>query len=342
MSATIAAIMFAGVIAYAVLAGADFGAGFWDLTAGGAERGRGPRHLIDESVGPVWEANHTWLIYCLVILWSGFPTAFSSITTTLFVPLGLAVLGIVARGTGFAFRKVTVTTRYQRLFGAAFAVSSVVTPYCFGAIAGGIASGRVPTGGNGNAVAAWNNPTSVLGGVLAVLVCAYLAAVYLTAAAPDTALRGYFRSRALLVAAVTGAVSVGGIFVLRSDAHRLFHQLSHRGLPLLIIAAVAGATGVALLLRGVLRGLRATAALAVAAVVCGWGVAQYPFLLGTHLRLADAASPRATLWVLIGVACAAALLIVPSLVLLFTLFSRPRAAAASAGGGPTEPGAPAR
>jgi cytochrome d ubiquinol oxidase subunit II len=318
----IAVVMFVGVVAYAVLAGADFGAGFWDLTAGGARRGSGPRHLIDETIGPVWEANHTWLIYCLVVLWTGFPRAFAAITTTLFVPLGLAVLGIVTRGAGFAFRKVTVTTRYQRLFGVAFAVSSVVTPYCLGTVAGGIASGRVPTAGNGNAVSSWNNPTSVLGGVLAVLVCAYLAAAYLTAAAPDPELREYFRLRGLAVAAVTGAVSVGGIFVLRSDAPRLFHQLSHRGLALLIVAALAGIAGVVLLLTQATRALRPVAALAVAAVVCGWGVAQYPFLLGTHLRLSDAVSPRPTLWVLVGVAIAAVALILPSLVLLFTLYGR--------------------
>ncbi|WP_225845165.1 cytochrome d ubiquinol oxidase subunit II [Streptomyces sp. HPF1205] len=326
MNAAIAAIMFAGVVAYAVLAGADFGAGFWDLTAGGAERGRRPRHLVDVSLGPVWEANHTWLIYCLVVLWTGFPRAFSAITTTLFMPLGLAALGIVTRGAGFAFRKVTVTTPQQRAYGVAFALSSVVTPYCLGAVAGGIASGRVPSAGNGDSVRSWNNPTSVLGGVLAVLVCAYLAAAYLTAAAPDTSLRAYFRRRALVIAAATGAVTAAGIFVLRSDAPRLFHQLSHRGLPLLIVAALAGVAGVGLLLADTTRALRPTAALAVATVVCGWGVAQYPYLLGTHLSLSAAASPRPSLWVLVAVACAAAVLIVPSLALLLTLAGRARLA----------------
>ncbi|WP_329139223.1 cytochrome d ubiquinol oxidase subunit II [Streptomyces sp. NBC_01476] len=331
MTDVIAALMFAGVIAYAVLGGADFGAGLWDLTAGGAERGRRPRHLIDVSIGPLWEANHTWLIYCLVFLWTGFPRAFAAITTTLYVPLGLAALGIVVRGSGFAFRKVSLRTPEQRLYGAAFAVSSVVTPYCFGTVAGAIASGRVPSRGNGNAITSWNNPTSVLGGVLAVLVCSYLAAVYLTDAARRTGeedMRLYYRDRALLAAGVTGAVTVGGIFVLHSDAARLFHRLSHRGLPLLIIAGLCGVAGVFLLVTGTatraVRGLRATAAAAVAAVVCGWGVAQYPFLLGTHLTLDEAASPRPTLWVLIAVAIAAGALILPSLILLFGLFDRSR------------------
>ena len=122
MSTFAAVLLFAGVVAYAVLGGADFGAGFWDLTAGGAERGRRPRHLVDVVLAPVWEANHVWLIFCLVMLWTGFPTAFAAITTTLYVPLGLAALGIVVRGSGFAFRKVFVRTQQQRFAGAAFAV----------------------------------------------------------------------------------------------------------------------------------------------------------------------------------------------------------------------------
>src|SRR4051812_6073524 len=178
-----AVILFAGVVAYAVLAGADFGAGFWDLTAGGAERGRRPRGLIDRSIGPVWEANHVWLIFCLVVLWTAFSSAFAAIMTTLFVPLGLAAFGIVLRGSGFAFRKVAVRTSAQRAAGATFAISSVVTPFFLGTIAGGIASGRVPSAGSGDPLKSWLNPTSILGGTLAVVVCAYLAAVFLTSEA---------------------------------------------------------------------------------------------------------------------------------------------------------------
>ncbi|MGW3159560.1 cytochrome d ubiquinol oxidase subunit II [Streptomyces sp. NPDC001089] len=327
LSDVVALVMFVGVVAYALFGGADFGAGFWDLTAGGAERGKKPRHLVDLSIGPVWEANHTWLIYCLVMLWSGFPTAFAAITTTLYVPLLLAALGIVLRGAGFAFRKVSVRTPQQRLNGTLFAASSVLTPYCFGSIAGGIASGRVPTGGNGDAFTSWLNPTSVLGGVLAVVSCAYLAAFYLAAAAhrlDDAGLERYFRDRALLAGAVAGAVSVAGIFVLRTDAPRLFHQLSHQGLPLMVLAALCGVAGMAGAGLGRRAGRREIAALAIAAVVVGWGVAQYPFLLGTHLRIHAAAAPDTTLAVLLGVACVAALIILPSLILLFRLSGQGR------------------
>src|SRR5215467_683377 len=100
MSTLVAVVLFFGVTVYAVFAGADFGAGFWDLVAGGAERGRRPRALVDHSIGPVWEANHVWLIFCLVMLWTGFPAAFASITLTMFIPLSIAALAIVLRGSG--------------------------------------------------------------------------------------------------------------------------------------------------------------------------------------------------------------------------------------------------
>src|SRR6187397_2810715 len=180
MSTAAAIVLFVAVTAYGLFGGADFGAGFWDLTAGGTERGGRPREVIDHSIGPVWEANHVWLIFCFVVLWTGFSEAYAAITLTLFVPLALAAFGVVLRGSGFAFRKTVFRTRDRRNFGAAFALSSVLVPYCFGAIAGAIASGRVPAGGrSGDPWTSWVNPTSVLGGVLAVVVTAYLAAVYL-------------------------------------------------------------------------------------------------------------------------------------------------------------------
>src|SRR5690606_34322256 len=138
VSTTIAVVLMLAVVAYAVFGGADYGAGFWDLIAGGPDRGSRPRRVIERAIGPVWEANHVWLIVIFVVLWTGFPEAYASITLTLYVPLAIAALGIVLRGASFAFRKVVVTTRYRRLFGAAFASSSVLVPYCMGAIAGGI------------------------------------------------------------------------------------------------------------------------------------------------------------------------------------------------------------
>src|SRR5207342_3646167 len=213
----IAVVLFFGVTAYALFGGADFGAGFWDLVAGGAQRGERPRALIDHSIGPVWEANHVWLIFCLVVLWTGFSEAFSSIMLTLFVPLTLAAFGIVLRGSSFAFRKAVLRTRDRRNFGAAFAMSSVLVPYCMGAVAGAIASGRVPSGGKaGDPWSSWINPTSIVGGVLAIAVCAYLSAVYLVWDAhrlDNPELAEYFRRRAVAGAVVAGVIAFAGIIV---------------------------------------------------------------------------------------------------------------------------------
>jgi len=327
MSTFAAVVLFIGVVAYAVLGGADYGAGFWDLTAGGTERGREPRHLVDQSLAPVWEANHVWLIFCLVMLWTGFPGAFAAIMTTLYVPLGLAALGIVVRGSGFAFRKVLVRTQEQRVVGAAFAISSVMTPFFLGTVAGGIASGRVPSAGHGNPLTSWINPTSLLGGVLAVLACAFTAAVFLSAEArrreePD--LERWFRWRARVTAVVTGVVALAGIAVLRVDASRLFSGLLSRGLVFVLLSGACGLGALALISRGAPRLVQALAVSAVGAVVVGWGVAQYPFLLGTHLSIAAAAAPRATLVALTVVAVAAVVLVVPSMALLFVLQQRGR------------------
>src|SRR4029450_13057072 len=204
MSTLVATALLLGVLAYAVFGGADFGAGFWDLTAGGAERGRRPRVVIARSIGPVWEANHVWLIFIFVVLWTSFSEAYASITLTLFVPLTIAALGIVLRGASFACRKGVATTGERRILGGAFAISSLLVPYAMGAIAGGIASGRVPAGGQaGDPGDSWINPTSVLGGVLAVAAAAYLSAVYLIrdarhAEAHEVA--GLFRRRAKVAA----------------------------------------------------------------------------------------------------------------------------------------------
>src|SRR6188472_232745 len=180
MSTAAAVLLMVAVAFYAVFGGADFGAGFWDLIAGSPDRGARPRELIERSIGPVWEGNHVWLIFIFVVTWTAFPEAYASIMLTLFVPLTIAALGIVLRGASFAFRKSVVTLGNRRLFGAAFAASSVLVPYCMGAVAGGIASGRVPAGGKaGDPVDSWINPTSVVTGVLAVTSVSYLAAVYL-------------------------------------------------------------------------------------------------------------------------------------------------------------------
>ena len=326
MADAVAVVLFVAVSAYAVFAGADFGAGFWDLVAGGAERGRRPRAVIDHSVGPVWEANHVWLIFALVVLWTGFSEAFASIMLTLFVPLTLVALGIVLRGASFAFRKSLFRTSQRRVLGAIFAFSSILVPYCMGAVAGAIASGRVPAGGEaGDPWSSWVNPVSIMGGVLAVTVGAYLASVYLiwdaTRLSDDTMVE-YFRRRAVVAAVVAGVVAFVGIFVLRADALHVFHGLTSRALPLVILSVLCGVGSLVLLVRRAHRGARLLAIGAVASIVWAWGVAQWPYILPSSLKVSAAAAPSGTLATLLVVFGVAAVVIVPSLALLYVLDQR--------------------
>src|SRR3712207_6407439 len=144
LAEVVLSIMFVGLIAYGLFGGADFGAGIWDLLAGGTRRGAAQRELIERSIAPVWEANHVWLIFVLVVLWTAFSGAFAAVVTTLYIPLTLAAFGMIARGAAFAFRKSITTLGMRRFLGASFALSSLITPYFLGAVVGGVASDRVP------------------------------------------------------------------------------------------------------------------------------------------------------------------------------------------------------
>jgi cytochrome d ubiquinol oxidase subunit II len=320
------AVMWAGLTLYALLGGADFGGGVLDLLAGRSGAGMPQRRLIEHSIGPVWEANHVWLIFVLVVLWTGFPLVFASVMSTLYIPLTLAALGIIARGAAFAFRKASTELWQQRLFGGAFALSSVLTPFFLGTVAGAIASARVRPGlAAGDLLRSWLNPTSLLGGVLAILVCAYLAAVYLC----DDAVRSgtpqladVFRRRALAAAAVTGAVALIGIAVLRWDAPRLFSGLTHRALPLVVVSAVLGTASIVLLWRRRYLLVRVAAVIAVTAVMWGWPVAQYPAMLPPGLTYREAAAEPAVTTTVLVVTGVGALLVLPSLLWLFLLQRR--------------------
>jgi cytochrome d ubiquinol oxidase subunit II len=318
----IAGVLFVGVMAYAVFAGADFGSGVYDLTAGGARRGAALRTLIDHAIGPVWEANHVWLIFCLVTWWTAFPSSFAATTTTLFVPLVLALAGIVLRGASFAFRKYAASLRQARLFGAVFATSSLITPFFLGTVAGAIASGRVPAQGYGDRWTSWLHPTSVFGGVIAVGTCTVLAGVFLLAEAArrdDDALTARLRTRTLGVGILTGAVVFAGLVPIQHDAPTLAHGLETRAAALVVASAVAGVATLVLL--GVRRYAvaRVTAVAAVATVVAGWGVGQYPWLLVDQVRIEDAGGSTATLQALLVAVGLAVVLVLPGLVWLFRL-----------------------
>jgi len=329
-------IMFAGLIAYGLFGGADFGAGIWDLLAGGTRHGARQRALMERSIAPVWEANHVWLIFVLVVLWTAFSSAFAAVVTTLYIPLTLAAFGMIARGAAFAFRKSITTLGMRRFLGAGFAFSSLVTPYFLGAVVGGVASGRVPAGiAEGDVITSWVNPTSVLGGVLAVLVCAYLAAVFLCADARREGaadLVEQFRARALVTAGLTGLVGIAGLFVLRADAPQLFDGLVGRALPVVALSVVAGGTALALLFARRFVAARAASGLAVSAILVGWAVAQYPYILVPEMSIEEAATGRATLVAMLVALIGGALVLLPALAYLYLLFQQsPRDSSARAG-----------
>ncbi|WP_406065334.1 cytochrome d ubiquinol oxidase subunit II [Streptomyces sp. NBC_01077] len=318
----IAVVLLLAVTAYACAGGTDYGAGFWDLTAGGTERGRRPRWLIDHAMAPVWEVNNVWLIFVLIVMWTGFPVLFQTVFSAMWLPLALAVVGMVLRGAGFAFRKPSRRLAGRRLYGAVFAVASLVTPFFLGAAVGGIASERVAPGTEASADV-WTSPTSLVFGLVAVATTAFLGAVFLTGDArrfdaPD--LVGYFRRRALCSLAVLTVLAVVTGFVTHEDAPYVWHGLTH-GLGLLFVV-VAGAAAVAtmvMLLRPPGTWMRVTAIGVVASAVVAWGMAQRPYLLPTSLTVADAAGAPATLTWLAIVTLVALVLVVPAVVLLYWL-----------------------
>jgi cytochrome bd ubiquinol oxidase subunit II len=316
------ALALIGLTAYAVLGGADLGAGFWDLTAGGDQRGGRVRGLIERAMSPVWEANHVWLIFVLVILWTAFPVFFGSIMSTLYIPLFVAALGIILRGGAFAVRGQAATIGEARVFGAIFASSSVIVPFFFGAALGGIASGRVPVG---NALGApfdsWINPTSIHIGVLAVVSGAYLSAVYLAADAAHAGLDDLveaFRRRALGAGGLAGLIAVGGLPILHSDARSLYDGLtSGGGLVFVIVSAIIGVITLGLVWTRRFAIARYSSAAAVACIVVGWAFAQSPDLLPGALTLDQAAAPHATLVALVISVAVGLCLLLPSLFLLY-------------------------
>ena len=316
-----------GLTAYTILAGADFGAGFWILFSGGGRTSpAAARDHARHAMGPVWEANHVWLIFVLVVCWTAYPVAFGSIMSTLSTPLFVAAIGIILRGASYALRGQLDAAPRRRLIESIFALSSVLTPFALGTVVGGIASGRVPVGNaRGDLLASWLNPTSLLIGALAVATSAYLAAVYLAADARrlgERTLELDFRARALWAAIVAGALALAGLVVVRDDARPLFDGLtSGGGLAMVCASAAAGLLTVAYVWASRFGPARVSAALAVAAIVGGWAFAQQPRLLA-GLTIDQAAAGRATLIAVVIATVVGAAILIPSLALLFSLFLR--------------------
>jgi cytochrome d ubiquinol oxidase subunit II len=312
----------AGLVLYTVLAGADFGAGVWQLSAS-PTTGRRVREHAHHANAPVWEANHVWLIFVLVVLWTAYPIFLASVASTAFVPLGLALAGIVLRGLAYTLQNATGNPRDRIVIDNLFALASLLAPFALTTVLGAVASDRIPVGNaQGDPITCWINPTSMLCGVLGLAVSAYLAAIYLAADAirfSSPPLVAAFRRRAIGAGLTTGAISLAGLSVLAHDAHRIYLGLtSGWGLAALVATVAGGVASMILILRNAFSAARLIAAAAVATLLLGWAAAQRPYLL-PGLTPAQAASGTATLVALDVAVVAGGVLLAPGLALLFRL-----------------------
>jgi cytochrome d ubiquinol oxidase subunit II len=325
----IAGIVVISLNAYVLLAGADFGGGVWDLLASGPRR-REQRALVAHAIGPVWEANHVWLILALVLLFSCFPAAFAQLSIRLHIPLSLALIGIVLRGSAFAFRTYGgQRDDVQRNWGQLFAIASVVTPLLLGMAVGAVAAGSVGDGGRGTGegfysvyVAPWLNPFALSVGVFALACFAYLAAVYLTLESDDPALQDDFRRRGMAAGIVVMATGILALALSRGVAPSLQQGLlgAAWASPLHLLTAAAALSALAALWMRRWRWARVAAAGEVSLILWGWALAQYPHLVPPDYAIESTAAPTITLKLALGALGLGALVLFPSLYYLFRLF----------------------
>lgn len=330
-------VMLTALTLYALLGGADFGAGVWEFTTA-LQASDEERQHIYKAIGPVWEANHVWLIFVLVILLNGFPVAFAGLSRALWLPLLLALCGIVFRGASYAFRSHSHgSERELRLWEAVFAVASTATPLFLGAAAGAVASGKLAISATGtydaDYLSGWLSPLAVFTGFYMIGMCAFLSAVYLFREADhvnDSELKSLWRQRSLSTGIWMGVLSLGGLVMVRLESPSLAAGFLSRGWPLIIVSLACGIGSLIEVWRG--RSTRAVIASsgAVAAVIWGWGISQYPVILPPGITSEIAKAPDNVLWIMVGVIMTGAVLLLPALGYLFVLFKSNPAASKQA------------
>jgi cytochrome d ubiquinol oxidase subunit II len=320
-------VVFAALTIYALFGGADFGAGVWEVNTA-LQASPKERKLLYSAIGPVWEANHVWLIFVLVATFGAFPLAFAAICQALWLPLLLALGGIVFRGAGYALRSNSSDDRRQQFaWDVVFAVGSTAAPFFLGASVGALASGKLMLTDDGrfdgNFLTGWLSPMAVFSGFFVVVMCAYLAAVFLAREASDlrdTELTRIWRQRAIATGIWMGLLSLAGVVYVASDAPHLWDGFRQRSWPLVALSMTAGFLSINSLIREQFRIAVVAAAAAVTAVIWGWAVAQYPLLVPPSITIEDAKAPANILWLLIGTVSLGSLLLVPALGYLFYLF----------------------
>jgi cytochrome d ubiquinol oxidase subunit II len=321
-----AALLALSLNAYVLFGGADFGGGVWDMLATGPRRAR-QREVIAHAIGPIWEANHVWLILAIVLAFTCFSPAFARIMTVLHIPVSLMLVGIVLRGSAFAFRTYDDEHDAAQLrWGRIFSSASVVTPLLLGVCIGAVASGRVvaPTKGSfaERFVEPWLTPFGFGVGLLALTLFAFLAAVFLTMETRDRELVEAFRRKALGAGV---AVFLASALVLRlsfAEAPLMSRGLmaSSWALPLHLATAVSAIVVFAALWRRRFRAARVAVGFQVSFIFWGWVVSQYPYVVPPDLTIDVAAAPKITLRLTLWALGVGALVLAPSLIYLFRVF----------------------
>ncbi|QDS97435.1 cytochrome d ubiquinol oxidase subunit II [Adhaeretor mobilis] len=324
-------VMLVALTLYALLGGADFGAGVWEFTTALQSTDKQRQHIY-KAIGPVWEANHVWLIFVLVILMNGFPVAFAALSRALWLPLLLALCGIVFRGAGYAFRSYSRGTgRELAMWESVFAIASTATPLFLGASVGAVASGQLAIAADGQYEAShltgWMSSFAVFTGFYAVGMCAYLAAVYLAreaAVAKEDDLTQLWRQRSLSTGLWMGLLSIGGLAMVSIEAPTLAAGFAHRGWPLVVVSLACGIGSLIEVWRNnFLRAVIASSG-AVAAVLWGWAVSQYPLIVPPTITSGVSKAPDNILWTMLVVITVGAVFLLPSLSYLFVLFKSNR------------------
>ncbi len=321
---TISVLWFA-LITYAVLGGADFGAGIWDLLAFGHHEER-IHELIDSALGPVWETNHVWLVFLVVGLFSGFPRAFATIVAVLFFPLTLALIGSVLRGSAFIFRTHGLRRTSMRIWNRIFSFASIITPFFLGVSAAAVASGNVPDTGPksaSNLGSLWLTPFALTIGFLSLALCATVSAIFLTVEATNNKeddIAQMFRTRGLIAGAITAVLGALGLGLAPSEAPIIWGGMLNHAIGLVIATMLIGVAAAGTLFFGYYRLARVLIIAETAFMLGTWGVSQIPYIIPPHITINAAAStPSTQLLLLIGILIGM-IIIIPSILLLFYIF----------------------
>ena len=328
MTTAILIILLTALAAYAVLGGADFGAGVWEFNTAFQADER-DRNLLTKAIGPVWETNHVWLIFVLVLLFGAFPPAFASMNEALFVPLLLGLVGIVFRGAAYAFRSPLKSDRARsgHVWVVVFGLASVMAPFFLGTAIGALASGEMAFSDQkrfeGDYIWGWMNPLSIWCGLMTVGMCAYSAAVYMireSRMAQETELESLWRIRALTVGTIAGVLALAGLLLVNQQYDELWSGIVGRGWPAVGLSLVAGTLSLVWIVKRRPNLAALGASMTCATVVVGWGLAQYPFLIPNAWHIEEAASPDSVLKLILIATGVGSIFLIPALILLFQIF----------------------